>query len=208
VIPVARSVAERRLERDPASFSDVGSERLLGAKSEMRFRSTTLAAREREEEAMLRAVVRLEWGLFHALPLRVGRLTDGFRKAVAGVTGLDALLGFAHLSSEQDCVAPAVEPGPSSVLHIVDGRHPVVELNLAPGRTHVPCSFRVGTMRDECGDVGLAAATAAVEAPAVTADAADLPACDEMILCGPNAPCVHMCLPPLALLRDSWTCLC
>jgi hypothetical protein len=205
---VASSVAERKLERDPASISEVGYERTLSTMSKMRCRSATLAAREREEEAMVRAVVRLEWGLFHALLLRVGRLTDGFRKAVAGVTGLDALLGIARLSSEQNCVAPTVEPGPSRVLHIVDGRHPVVELNLAPGTTHVPNSFRMGTLRDECGDVGPAAATAAVEAPAVAADADDLPACDEMILCGPNAPCVQMCLPPLALLRASRMCLC
>jgi DNA mismatch repair protein MutS len=203
VIRVARSVAERRLERDPASFSDVGYERTLSTKSEMRFRSATLAAREREEEAMVRAVGRLEWDLFHALLLRVGRLTDGIRKAAAGVAELDALLGFARLSSEQNYVAPIVEPGPSRVLHIVDGRHPVVELNLAPGRTYVPNSFRMGTLRDECGDVGPAAATAAAEAAAVVADADDLPACDEMILCGPNASCVHMCLPPLALLRAS-----
>jgi DNA mismatch repair protein MutS len=96
---------------------------------------------------MLRAVVRLEWGLFHALPLRVGRLTDGFREAAAGVAGRDALLGFARLSSEQNCVAPAVEPGPLRVLHIVDGRHPVVELNLALGRTHVPNTLCMGTLR-------------------------------------------------------------
>jgi DNA mismatch repair ATPase MutS len=138
VIRVARSVAERKLARDPASISDVVYERTLSTKSEMRFRSATLAAREREEEAMVRAVVRLEWGLFHALLLRAGRLADGMRKAVAGVAGLDALLGFARLSSEQNCVAPTVEPGPS---------HPVVELNLALGRTHVPSSFCMGTLR-------------------------------------------------------------
>jgi DNA mismatch repair ATPase MutS len=112
VIRVARSVAERKLARDPASISDVSFERLLGAKSEMRCRSATLAGRGREVEAMFLAVVRLEWGLFHALLLRAGRLADGIRKAVAGVTGLDALLGFARLSSEQNHVAPAVEPGP------------------------------------------------------------------------------------------------
>lgn len=96
---------------------------------------------------MFLAVMRLEWGLFHALLLRAGRLADGMRKAAAGVAGRDALLGLARLSSEQNCVAQAVEPGPSRVLHIVDGRHPVVELNLALGRTHVPSSFCMGTLR-------------------------------------------------------------
>lgn len=176
-IRIARSVAERMLERDASYFSSLGYERTLSTKTEMRFKSTSLAERERQEESVFGAIVRLETQLFYDLSRRVGAVATSVRQAASGIAELDALLGFSHVSNEQGYVAPLIESASSRVLHIIDGRHPVVEQNLPPDRTYVPNSFCMGVT---------GADSAAVEA-AARYNASDLPYCDEMILCGPNA---------------------
>jgi DNA mismatch repair protein MutS len=176
-IRIARSAAERMLELDPSYFADLGYERTLSTKTEMRFKSAALEKREREEDAVLGAVLRLEGELFKGLVSRVGTLSSSVREAACGIAALDALLGFACVSSERGYVPPLIERAPSRALHIIDGRHPVVEQNLPPSRTYVPNSFCVGI---EATD------SVAAEVMALHG-VSDSPFCDEMILCGPNA---------------------
>lgn len=174
---IARSTAERLLDKNTSYFADLGYERALSTKTEMRFKSVALTARERKENSVFSAVVHLETQLFHELLRRVGAVASRLREAAAGVAEIDALLGFACVSSEQGYVAPLIEDASSRVLHIIEGRHPVVEQTLPPNQTYVPNSFCMGVDGTDMS---------AVDAAALY-NISELPFCDEMILCGPNA---------------------
>lgn len=156
----------------------------MSTKTEMRFQFPALSQHEQSEHAAQSAVARREAELFLTLVRRVAGMTGSIRRAAASLTEMDALLGFAVVSSEQGYVAPVIENAPSRVLEILDGRHPVVEQTLPAGKTYVPNSVSLGLPAFSAdplsGPLEKHESGFAEESPSLLA-------CDEMILCGPNA---------------------
>jgi DNA mismatch repair protein MutS len=163
---IPRSLAERKLAENPNYFSDLGYERSLSTKMEMRFKSQTLQDRERAFYSVVASVRKLELELFEKLRDRIGKFTDQIRRIGSALATLDALAGFAHISSERAYVAPEMLSN-SRLLSITESRHAVVEQTLAPATTYVPNSFELGSTGED-RDISEGR-------------------CDQMILCGPNA---------------------
>ncbi|MBI5798066.1 DNA mismatch repair protein MutS [Candidatus Woesearchaeota archaeon] len=84
---------------------------------------------KREEEKILSAqekIVELEFDLFLKLVEEVKGYTDVLQETAKKVAEIDVLCSFVQVSVENNYVRPVLDS--SSVLEIVDGRHPVVEL--------------------------------------------------------------------------------
>lgn len=86
---------------------------------------------KREEEKILTAqekISELEYSLFEDLLKQVAQYTDVVQLVAQKVAELDVLCSFAYVAVENNYVKPLVDD--SAVLEIVQGRHPVVELEV------------------------------------------------------------------------------
>ncbi|HLC22627.1 MAG TPA: DNA mismatch repair protein MutS, partial [Candidatus Nanoarchaeia archaeon] len=86
---------------------------------------------KREEEKILTAqekIGELEYSLFLDLLKEVVQYTEAVQKAAQQVAELDVLCSFAQVAVENNYVKPLVDT--SAVLDILEGRHPVVELEV------------------------------------------------------------------------------
>jgi len=95
------------------------------------------------EEGVLSAEQRakdLEYDLFVALRAMVAEQTSRLKKTAAALAQLDVLAALAELARERSYCRP--QPTLQRQLHIVDGRHPVLEI-LEPEGTFVPNSTQV-----------------------------------------------------------------
>ena len=88
------------------------------------------------------AMIAREQVLFRELGRRITAAGQDLLEVAAWLGELDALAGFAQLAVRHRWVRPELteEPG----IHIVGGRHPLVELALGPGR-FVPNDLRLGS---------------------------------------------------------------
>jgi DNA mismatch repair protein MutS len=110
----------------------------LSAVPDYFIRKQTLANYERfitdelkqEEEKILTAqekIGELEYDLFLKVLEEVKKYTEKIQETAVKVAQIDVLCSFAQVSEENNYSRPKVDD--SNVLQIIDGRHPVVELN-------------------------------------------------------------------------------
>ncbi|HEY3244413.1 MAG TPA: DNA mismatch repair protein MutS [Phycisphaerae bacterium] len=88
-----------------------------------RFEHDALTARERANE--------LEARLFEQLRREVAQRLPDLQRVADAIALLDVLAGWAELAVQRRYVRPTIADGPA--VHIVDGRHPVLEQALADG---------------------------------------------------------------------------
>ncbi len=87
------------------------------------FETKVLTAEERSRD--------LEYDLFCALRERVATHTERLQATAAAIAALDVYTGLARVATERRYCRPHVDD--SRVLHIEDGRHPVIEATHAEG---------------------------------------------------------------------------
>jgi DNA mismatch repair protein MutS len=120
---------------------------------------------------------RLEHEIFVELRNVVAEHTDLIRTVARSIAALDVLCGLAELAVTQNYCRPQMVP--SREIHIVDGRHPVVEKSLLAG-FFVPNSTQLGRAENE---------EPSVERP------------DLIVLTGPNASGKSCYLRQLGLIQ-------
>jgi DNA mismatch repair protein MutS len=106
-------------------------------------RYTTAELREYEEKVVgaQDKSFQLEYELFQALRDRVGSETPRLLQTAEVLATLDVLAGLAELASSRQYCRPELADEP--VLHVRDGRHPVLDQTLPPG-TFVPNDVHLG----------------------------------------------------------------
>lgn len=100
-----------------------------------RYVTPTLKAREEEIVTAQERMNKLEYDLFVELRQRVAAEARRIRQTANAVATLDVLAALADVASAKNYCKPAVDDG--DVIHIRDGRHPVVE-DLMPRGEFVP----------------------------------------------------------------------
>ncbi len=96
------------------------------------YENRVLGARERS--------IQLEYELFQQLRVETVGLTPSLQKTAAAVAALDVLSSFADRAIAHDYTCPIVSEG--TVIHIRDGRHPVIE-RLPSAERFVPNDTRL-----------------------------------------------------------------
>lgn len=102
------------------------------------------------EEKILHAeekILSLETQLFNELRMKIASHAEAIQNNARCIATLDALLSLAHVATEYEYVCPDVND--STVLDIVDGRHPVIERLLPPGEKYTPNHVHLDTGDDQ-----------------------------------------------------------
>ncbi len=102
------------------------------------------------EEKILHAeekTLTLETRLFNELRMEIAGHAESIQQNARAVASLDCLLSLATIAVEYDYVRPEVND--STVLDIVEGRHPVVERLLPPGEKYTPNDVRLDTENEQ-----------------------------------------------------------
>jgi len=97
------------------------------------------------EEKVLNAQAKInvrEYELFVALREQTAERTQSLLQSAEALATLDVLAGLAELAADRGYVRPVLSDQP--ILHIRDGRHPVLEQTLPPG-TFVPNDVALGS---------------------------------------------------------------
>lgn len=171
VIRIPRSIGERKMADDPVFFTKLGYSTAQSTKAELRYSFAKLQEYEQTHNAALSQILLCELNLYNRLRSKIGDATAHVREVARDAATLDVLCGFAEVAEERDYCCPEMLDSGSRSLHVVDGRHPVVEQTLPAGVTFVPNSFQLGS----------ANLTSVEQEPAPD----DNP--DVIILTGPNA---------------------
>ena len=151
-------IQEREVEQTGIASLKVGYNNVFGYYLEVRntykhlvppdwIRKQTLAQAERYitpelkeyEEKILGAdekILALEASLFNELVMAMQEYIPQIQINATRVAFLDCLLSFANTSKEHHYVRPAVDD--STVIDIIQGRHPVIETQLPIGERYVP----------------------------------------------------------------------
>ena len=151
-------IQEREVEQTGIASLKVGYNNVFGYYLEVRntykhlvppdwIRKQTLAQAERYitpelkeyEEKILGAdekILALEASLFNELVMAMQEYIPQIQINATHVAFLDCLLSFANTSKEHHYVRPAVDD--STVIDIIQGRHPVIETQLPIGERYVP----------------------------------------------------------------------
>ncbi|HNT86307.1 MAG TPA: DNA mismatch repair protein MutS [Candidatus Hydrogenedentes bacterium] len=96
-----------------------------------RYVTPTLKAREEEIVTAEERMCKLEYDLFVALRGRVAAEARRIRRTANAIAALDVVAGLAEVAAHKGYCKPTVDGG--DVIHIRDGRHPVVEDLMARG---------------------------------------------------------------------------
>jgi DNA mismatch repair protein MutS len=102
------------------------------------------------EEKILHAeerILALETELFQGLRLRIAGHAETIQDDARILATLDCLCSLASVAVENRYVRPEVND--STVLDIVDGRHPVIERLLPPGESYIPNNVHLDTSADQ-----------------------------------------------------------
>lgn len=102
------------------------------------------------EEQVLDAeekIISLEYELFNTLRARVAQFAEAVRRNARLVAELDLYLVFARLARTSDYCRPVLNTGDE--IHIVDGRHPVIEKILPFGEKFVPNDTHIDNTKSQ-----------------------------------------------------------
>lgn len=121
-------------------------------------RKQTLAQAERYitpelkeyEEKILGAderIIELEMRLFNDLILAMQDFIPQIQINANIIAHIDCLLSFAKVSESNVYVRPIIDD--SDTLHLVQGRHPVIETQMPPGEQYVPNDIRLDTAKQQ-----------------------------------------------------------
>jgi DNA mismatch repair protein MutS len=92
-------------------------------------------------------ILSLETQLFTELRMAVAGETEAIQATARALAALDCYSSLARVALEQDYTRPGVND--STVLDIVDGRHPVIERLLPPGDKYIPNDVHLDTSSDQ-----------------------------------------------------------
>ena len=92
-------------------------------------------------------ILALETQLFNDIRLAVACETDAIQATARALATLDCFSSLARVALEQEYTRPDVND--STVLDIVDGRHPVIERLLPPGEKYIPNNVHLDTASDQ-----------------------------------------------------------
>lgn len=122
----------RHTHRDKVPADWVRKQTLTGAE---RYITDELKALEERILSAEERILALEAELYEAVVQEVCRHIGALQAVAADVARLDVLRGFALNSAQWGYARPEVNEG--AVLHIREGRHPVIEQQLPPGESYV-----------------------------------------------------------------------
>ena len=90
----------------------------------------------------------LEYDIFTELRTEVGEQAEAIRNVSRAIAAADVLCGFAEVAVYQGYCRPEIVSGRE--IHIINGRHPVVEKSL-PAGFFVPTSTEIGSRESGVG---------------------------------------------------------
>ena len=90
--------------------------------------------------------VGLEYDIFVRLRSEVGRHSTRIKQTAAAIAQLDVLASLAHVAHKYDYIRPQVDD--SAEIHVVEGRHPVVEQGLPPN-SFVPNDIHLDNEKEQ-----------------------------------------------------------
>jgi DNA mismatch repair protein MutS len=102
------------------------------------------------EEKILHAeekILSLETRLYNDVRLKVAEQAEAIQQNARLIAEFDCFLSLASVATEYSYVCPNVDD--TTVLDIVDGRHPVIEQLLPPGEKYAPNNVRLDTENDQ-----------------------------------------------------------
>lgn len=125
-IEVSRGQAEKMPESFQRRQTLVNAERFITPELKD-YENKVMHAEER--------ISSIETELFNALKLEVAKYGDFVQRTAQALARLDALQGLATAAKKYDYVRPVIDDGP--LLHIVSGRHPVIESSQTSGERFI-----------------------------------------------------------------------
>jgi len=138
------SISRAKADQVPANYI-----RKQTLKNEERYYTPELKEREARILTAEKDLYQLEYDLFIQLRTEVGEQADAIRNISRAIAAADVLCSFAEVAVYQGYCRPEIVSGRE--IHIVDGRHPVVEKSL-PAGFFVPNSTQLGNESSVIGN--------------------------------------------------------
>jgi DNA mismatch repair protein MutS len=102
------------------------------------------------EEKILHAeetILALETRLFNEVRMKIAEHATAIQTNAQMIAALDCFVALARVAVEYEYSRPVVND--STLLHITDGRHPVIERLLPPGDKYIPNDVKLDTASDQ-----------------------------------------------------------
>ncbi|MBW4522432.1 MAG: DNA mismatch repair protein MutS [Scytolyngbya sp. HA4215-MV1] len=169
------SISRNKAEQAPTEYI-----RKQTLSNEERYITPDLKDRETRIFNASEALHRLEYELFTELREKVAEQADLIRQVASAIAALDVLCALAEVAVYQGYCCPTV--GTGREIHIIEGRHPVVEQSL-PAGFFVPNSTELGSPEWEKQESGVRSRELGVRSREIGRTCPP----DLIILTGPNA---------------------